>query len=117
MKIGHIKKRNLIMQVVLAIVTLGIYFIDWFYSTLKEIHIANGSDEGAGMWTVLMMVPIIGYFASWHYASEFAVFNRDKYPALLIFLAWIVFAPIVWILVQTELNKAAEGGAVQPAAA
>ena len=109
MKTDRIKKRNLVMQVVLAIVTLGIYFIYWFYSTLKELHIANGKDEGAGMWTVFLIIPILNYFAAWHYASEFAAFNGDKYPALLIFLAWIVFAPMVWILVQIELNKAAEG--------
>ena len=109
MKTDHIKKRNMIMQVVLAIVTLGIYFVYWFYSTLKELHIANGKDEGAGMWTVFLFIPILGYFAAWHYASEFAVFSNEKYPALVIFLAWIVFVPIVWILVQIELNKASEG--------
>ncbi len=117
MKTSHIKNRNMVMQVILAIITLGIYVIYWYYSTLKEMHIANGKDAGAGMWTLLMMIPILGYFASWHYAGEFAAFNGDKYPTLLIFLAWIVFAPIVWILVQMELNKAADGGAAQPASA
>ncbi len=60
MKTGHIKKRNLVMQVVLTIVTLGIYTIYWLYSTLKELHIANGKDEGAGTWTLLMIIPILG---------------------------------------------------------
>ncbi len=111
MNTGHIEKRNMVMQVVLMIVTLGLYAIYRLYSTLKELHIANSRDEGAGMWTLLMIIPILGYFATWHCASEFAAFNGDKYPALLIFLAWIVFLPIVWVLVQTELNKAADGAA------
>ena len=99
------------MQVVLAIITLGIYVLYWFYSTLKELQIANGKDERAVMWIIFLFIPILNYFAAWHYASEYAAFNGDKYPALLIFLAWIVFVPIVWFLVQTDLNKAADGAA------
>ncbi len=117
MKTDHIKKRNMVMQVVLTIITLGIYVIYWYHSTLKELHIANGKDEGAAMWTIFLFLPILNYFSYWHYSSEFGAFNNEKYPGLVVFLAWVVFAPIVWILAQTELNKAAEGGSVQPAAA
>ena len=42
MKTDQIKKRNMVMQVVLMIITLGIYAIYWYYSTLKELHVANG---------------------------------------------------------------------------
>ena len=116
MKTDHIKKRNMVMQVVLMIVTLGIYALYWYYSTLKEFHIANGKDEGAGMWTVFLFLPILNYFAMWHYSSEYAAFTTEKYPAVLTFLAWIVFLPIVWFLVQTDLNKAADGaGSAVPA--
>ncbi len=108
MKTDHIKKRNMVMQVVLMIVTLGIYAIYWFYSTLKELHIANGKDEGAGMWTVLSLIPFLNLFATWHYASECTQFNGKRYPTILIFLAWIVFFPIAWFMVQTDLNKAAD---------
>ena len=111
MKTDHIKKRNMPMQVVLAIITLGIYVLYWFYFTLKELHIANGKDEGAVMWTIFLFVPILNYFAAWHYATEYAAFNVGKYPALLIFIAWLVFLPIVWVLVQSDLNKAADGAA------
>ena len=111
MKTDHIKNRNMIMQVVLVVVTLGTYPLYWFYSTLKELHIANGKDEGAVMWTIFLFIPIVNHFADWHYSSEYANFTGDKYPALLIFLAWIVFLPIVWFLVQTDLNKAAVGKA------
>ncbi len=111
MKTDHIKKRNMVMQVVLMIVTLGIYAIYWFYSTLKELHIANGKDEGAGLWTVFLFLPILNYFAAWHYSSEYTAFSTDNLPALLVFIAWLVFLPIVWFLVQTDLNKAADGAA------
>lgn len=66
------------MQVVLAIITLGIYVIYWWYSTLKEMHIANGKDEGAGMWTFFYFIPILNIFAQWHYASEYEAFSGGK---------------------------------------
>lgn len=114
---SHIKNRDMIMQVVLFVITLGIYALYWYYSTLKDLHTANGKDEGAGIWALVMLVPILGYFAYWHYASEFSEFTVGRYPTLVMFLAWIVFAPIVWLLVQMELNKAAAGGVSQPSAA
>ena len=109
MKTAHIKKRTMVMQVVLMIITLGIYAIYWYYSTLKELHVANGKDEGAGMWTVFLFLPLLNYFAMWHYSSEYAEFTAQKYPGLLIFLAWIIFLPIIWFLVQTDLNRSADG--------
>lgn len=109
MKTDQIKKRNMTMQVVLMIITMGIYALYWFYSTLKELHIANGKDEGAVMWTLFLLV--LSWLAVWHYSSEYTGFATEKYPALLVFLAWLVFLPIVWFLVQTDLNKAADGGA------
>ena len=118
MKTDHIKNRNMIMQIVLMIVTLGIYFVYWFHSTLNELHIANGKDEGSGKWTLFLFIPILNYFAAWHYASEAAAFTSNRYPAFLIFLLWLFgLGIVVWILVQMELNKAANGGSVQPAAA
>ena len=111
MRTDHIRKRNMVMQVVLTIITLGIYVIYWYHSTLKELHIANGKGEGAAMWTIFLFPPILNYFTYWHYSSEFGAFTHEKYPSLVAFLAWVVFAPIVWILAQTELNKAADGEA------
>ncbi len=76
---------------------------------MRELHIANGKEANAGLWTVLALVPIGFFFAYWHYAWEYAQFVDQKYPAVLIFLAWIIFFPVAWFLVQTELNKAATG--------
>lgn len=111
MKTDHIKKRNMIMQIVLMVITLGIYAIYWYYSTLQELHTANSKNEGALLWTILALIPLINLFAYWHYSSEFATFNSGKYPTIVVFIAWIVFSPLVWLLVQLDLNKAADGGA------
>ena len=75
MKTDHIKKRNMIMQIVLMVITLGIYAIYWFYSTVRELHIANGKDDGALLWAVLALIPLLNLLAYWHYSSEFSTFN------------------------------------------
>ena len=74
-KTNHIKKRNMIMQVVLMLITPGIYAIYRFYSTLRELHIANGKDDGELPWAVLALIPLLDLLAYWHYSSEFATFN------------------------------------------
>ncbi|PKB71718.1 MAG: hypothetical protein BZY87_04030 [SAR202 cluster bacterium Io17-Chloro-G6] len=103
----HITYRNMVMQVVLVIVTLGIYTLYWFYVTLDELHKANGKTEGSGMWTFLSLVPIAQYFAYWHQANEYTEFVNEKYPAIRIFILWIMFSPAVWFLVQSDLNQVA----------
>ena len=103
----HIKYRNMVGQVILAIVTFGIYTIYWYYVTLDELHKANGKAEGAGMWTFLTIIPFIQLFAYWHYSVEYAEFVADKYPGIGIFILWFVFSPAVWFLVQSDLNRAA----------
>ena len=108
MRTDHIKNRNMIMQVVLFVVTIGIYGIYWFYSTLKELHVANGEeDAGEILWTILMFIPLANFFSYWHYSGECAAFTGEKYPRFVMFILWIFFSPAVWLLMQLELNKAA----------
>ena len=107
MNTDHIKYRNMIVQVLLLIVTLGLYGIYWFHVTLKELHIANGKDEGAGMWTLLSVIPIANFFAYWPHSFEYAQLNNERYPGIAIFILWLVFAPVVWFLVQSDLNRVA----------
>ena len=111
----HIEDRNMLMQVLLVVITLGIYAIYWYYVTLKELHIANRKDESAGLYTVLSLIPLVSLIAWWHYASELSDFTDKKYPAILTFILWIVFAPAVWFLSQMELNKAAREARSDPA--
>ena len=103
----HIKYRNMVMLVVLVIVTLGIYALYWFYVTLDELHKANGNSEGSGFWTILSLIPFIQYFAYWHYANAYTEFVDERYPAITIFIVWVIFSPAVWFLVQSDLNKIA----------
>lgn len=105
---SHIKYRNMLIQVFLVVITLGIYIIYWYYVTLNEIYQSNGRPTASGMWTFLSVLPIAQYFAYWHYANEYAEFVDEKYPAIGIFVLWILFSPAAWFLIQSDLNRAAK---------
>ena len=104
----HIKYRNMWVQVLLAIITLGIYTIYWFHVTLGELYRANGTeDRRRWLWTILYIIPIAQFFAYWHQGYEYDKFVNGKFPGIAIFILWIVFGPVVWFLVQRDLNAAA----------
>lgn len=104
----HIKRRDMMMQVVLFLCTFGYYGLYWFYATLKELHQDNGRDEGAGWWTVLAAIPIVNLFAWWHYVRQYDQFVGGKYSGIAIFIMWLLFIPVVWFLSQRDLNRAAD---------
>ena len=106
----HIKHRNMVVQVLLFIVTLSLYRYYWYFVTLEELHTANGTEESGCLWTVLLLIPIANLFAYWHYSFQYAEFIDQKYPGIAIFILWIVFEPVVWVLAQMDLNRAASGG-------
>lgn len=106
----HIKYRNMWVQVLLAIITLGIYTIYWFHVTLGELYRANGTeDRRRWLWTVLYIIPIAQFFSYWHQGYEYDKFVNGKFPGIAIFILWIVFGPAVWFLAQRDLNAAARG--------
>lgn len=108
----HIKYRNMFIQVILYIITFGIYGLYWFYVTFNELSTANGKNEGSGcLWTFLLLIPIANLFSWWQHSAEYAEFVDNKYPGIAIFILWIVFTPAVWFLVQSDLNRAARSGA------
>ena len=102
-----IKRRNMWKQVLLMIVTVGIYGIYWFYITSKEMVEYKGLSGRPGLWTVLLFVPYIGVYAYWKHGKAVEALTDGKYRALLIFVLWIFFSPAVWAITQIELNKRA----------
>ncbi len=72
-----IKQRNMWMQVVLMIVTLGIYSIYWFYVTSRESDIAHSLNELLGEFPKLMLgsYPRIG---EEHYSVLLTLESRDE---------------------------------------
>ena len=75
LKTEHIKRRNMWMQVALWVLTVGLYGIYWWYSTLKEMHESNQNESNPLLWTVLLFVPYINLIADYHYADQYAQFR------------------------------------------
>ena len=103
-----IRRRNLLGQLVLYIVTLGIYGIYWFYSTLDEMVTYRGERAESCLWTVGLLIPIVNFFSWWKYASTFDRLTDGKYPSILMWLPGLFVFPALWILVQLELNSIAD---------
>ena len=60
-----IKRRNMAMQVLLMIVTLGIYSIYWFYVTSKEMVEYKHLNGSAALWTLLSLIPLANLYAEY----------------------------------------------------
>lgn len=104
----QVKKRNMVAQVLLMVVTFCIYAIYWFYQTATELKgLANDPEASPGLWTVLLFIPIANLFAIYKYAELYEKVSTDKFNKWLFFVLWLVFAPAIWFIVQTELNKRA----------
>ena len=102
-----IKRRNMGMQVILAIVTLGIYAIYWFYVTSKEMVEHKNLGGSPGLWTFLLFVPFGALFSYWKHGKAVEAITDNRYSGILIFVLWLVFSPAVWVITQIELNKLA----------
>lgn len=104
-----IKKRNMWMQVLLYVVTLGIYGIYWFYQTSKEMTEYRGLGGSPGLWTVLFLIPFISLIAVWKHSSAVDALTEGRYNKVLIFVLWLFLPIAVWIITQVELNRLAPG--------
>lgn len=99
------RRRNLFVQFLLFIFTLGIYGIYWFYSTAKEMKTATGDDGDIVLWTILYIIPLANLFAYWKHAELVQLATDDELNKIGMFIAEIIFFPIYWIIVQTTLNS------------
>ena len=100
-----IKRRNMAMQVFLMVITLGIYGLYWFYVTSKEIIEYKNLNGSPGLWTVLLFIPWIGFYAYYKHGEAVEAPTDGGINKWIIFILWWVFSPAVWFITQTELNK------------
>ena len=102
-----IKRRNMLAQVLLFIVTLGLYSVYWFYVTSKEMVQYKSLNGSPVLWTFLLFVPFGSLYSYWKHSKAVGALSDDKYPFLLIFVLWLFFSPAVWAITQIELNRLA----------
>lgn len=102
----RIKFRSLPLQVLLFLVTFGIYGLYWFYVTAVELRDATGEhDNSPALWLVLMFIPFGSLFATYFYSVLYEKWSSDSFNRWLLWVIWIIFSPAVWFIVQSELNK------------
>jgi len=103
-----IKKRNLIGQVGLVIITFGIYAIYWYYKMLEEMKFLSKDNEvSPGLWTFLLFIPIVNIWSYYKFCELYENISSDNFNKWLLFVLWLVFSPAVWFIVQNEMNKKA----------
>ena len=106
-EIEVIRQRNILGQFIVYILTLGLYGIYWYYSTLEEMTRYRGERAESLLWTIGTIIPIINLFAWWKHASTVDKLTTGKYPTFLMWLLGVFFTPAYWIVVQLELNNMA----------
>ena len=106
-----IKYRNMILQVILMVVTLGIYGIYWYYQTASELKaLAKDPNAAPTLWTVFLFIPFANIYAYYKHSELYEKVSGEHLNRWILFLLWIVFSPAVWFIVQMELNKRATVG-------
>jgi hypothetical protein len=100
----------MIVQVLLMIITFGLYLVYWFYVTCQElVGLSDDASVSPGLFTILLFVPIANLYAWYKYAELYETVSRDHMNRWVLFLLALVFMPALWFIVQSELNKRARG--------
>ncbi len=102
-----IKRRNMAMQVLLMVITLGLYGIYWFYVTSKEMVEYKEMGGSPGLWTILFLFPIVDIYSFCKQGEAVEALTDGGMNRWIIFILWFIFGPAAWFIVQTELNRRA----------
>ena len=106
---SNIKYRNMLVQVILTIITFGIYILYWFYQVSMEMKDAtNDTQASPALWVVLFFIPFGGFYSTYKFSELYEKFSTENFNKWLLFVLYIVFSPAVWFIVQTDLNRRAE---------
>lgn len=113
----YVKIRNPFGVFVLAIVTLGIYYVVWYYKVNRELRDAAGIDVSpvtAILAITIGWVIIVPPFVSWYrtferiqQAQRQAGLATEVNPILgfVFYLVALYFLPVELLYAQDELNK------------
>lgn len=94
-------RKSLGKQVLFSIITLLLYWIYWVYTTAKQID--QGTNVDVTAW--LVFIPIVNLYAIWKICKGAEAVTDQSAPVL--FIVWIVFAPISWYWIQSGINRTA----------
>lgn len=99
--------KSLAIQVVLTIVTLGLYPIYWHYSTAKQLNNGTDYDISPALVTIAMLIPF-GILYTWWKTGKAAEAVTDQSAAILfLFFLLGITSPLSWYFIQSGMNSAA----------
>jgi uncharacterized protein DUF4234 len=113
----HVKIRSPFGVFVLAIVTLGIYYLVWYYKVNRELRDAAGIDVDPFVALLAITIGwliIVPPFVSWYrtferiqQAQRQAGLTSEANPILgfILYLVALYFLPVELLYAQDELNK------------
>lgn len=111
-----IKERNIITQILLTIVTCGIYGVYWFITLTDDAAKANNDPEFTGVKAFLFTLITCGiYGIYWNYKIGKEIFeanqkhgiNASDNSVLYLILSIFGLSIVTYCLAQNELNTMA----------
>jgi len=113
----RVKIRNPFGVFVLSIVTLGIYYVVWYYKVNRELRDASGIDVSPVVaiiaitigW-VILVPPFISWYRTFEriqQAQRQAGLSTEVSPIIgfILYLIALAFLPVETLYAQDELNK------------
>ena len=92
---------SLLLQVVLAVITFGLYSLYWTYKTAKTLDQGTSED----LTPILGIIPVANLIGFWQISNAAeAVTDQD---GIVIFLLFIFVGPVAWYIVQSGINSEA----------
>ena len=108
-------QENIVKNVVLGVITLGIYWYIWWYRVCRRVRLIEGREPSCGgELACILLVPF--YAIYWFYtraqrlsdgAKRYGIYIKDS-SVLYIVLAIFGLSIVSFILIQTELNTFAD---------
>jgi hypothetical protein len=113
----RVKIRNPFGVFVLSIVTLGIYYVVWYYKVNRELRDASGIDVSPVIAIIAITIGwfiLVPPFVSWYrkferiqQAQRQAGLTTEVSPIIgfILYLIALAFLPVETLYAQDELNK------------
>lgn len=115
--ISRVEKKDIVVNVLLSIVTCGIYSIVWFINLTDDCSKASGDDSMNGVTSFLLTIVTCGIY-SWYWSYQMGKrismaqgkrnLPQQDNSVLYLLISLLKFDFINYILIQSELNKLAE---------
>ncbi len=111
------QKREIVMAIILSVITCGIYGIYWFVKLTDESNMIAETPTASGVMALVLTIVTCGiYGIYWAYKKGETIdkFNASRgmaatNNAIIYLVLELVFPIAIYILLQNELNKIAQG--------